>query len=312
MTTENTPGASERYPHLNRDVAQVADRDAVARIKFLRQDRFIPYRAASDAMAELEDLLSWPDTVRPPCRMLLGESAMGKSAIFKEFESDHPASDNIGGDMALVPVFRMQFPETGSDGIYSEIIRKLNSEPVTAPSSSKLRSLALNILDRVGNRVLIIDEIANVITKDLNRQTIAMNATKFITNELERPIVLGVTPEAFTVVNKDKHLKTRFEPIFLPRFKDETGDNGGNDYREFLFGLEMALPLRKPSGLATDPEIAHEIMLRTHGITGNIVKLVVACARHAIASGEECITAETVKNVVWMDAETFRKNFDAL
>lgn len=237
---------------------------------------------------------------------------MGKSAIFKEFESDHPASDNIGGDMALVPVFRMQFPETGSDGIYSEIIRKLNSEPVTAPSSSKLRSLALNILDRVGNRVLIIDEIANVITKDLNRQTIAMNATKFITNELERPIVLGVTPEAFTVVNKDKHLKTRFEPIFLPRFKDETGDNGGNDYREFLFGLEMALPLRKPSGLATDPEIAHEIMLRTHGITGNIVKLVVACARHAIASGEECITAETVKNVVWMDAETFRKNFDAL
>jgi hypothetical protein len=300
------------YPHLNPSVAQIADQGADVRLAYLKEDRFIPYKAARSVMDELTEVLSWPNSVRPPCRMVLGESDMGKSAIFKVFENDHPALDNIDGEAALVPVLRMQFPETGSDGVYGEIIRKLNAQTTSNPSPRALRSQALSLLDSVKNLVLIIDEVANVITKDLKRQTIAMNAIKFITNEMERPIVLGVTPDAFAVVSKDRHLRTRFEPVFLPRFKDETDDDGNSDFRDFLYGFELALPLRKPSNLMTNNDIAYEIMIRTFGITGAISKLLVACAREAIKSGEECITVEAVKRVVWMDRATVSKKLGEL
>jgi hypothetical protein len=203
-------------------------------------------------------------------------------------------------------VMRMQFPETGSDGVYGEVIRKLNAETSSNPTPRALRSQALSLLDAIGNRVLIIDEIANVMVKDATRKTIAMNAIKFIANELERPIVMGVTPEAFTAVIVDKHIKSRFEPIFLPRFKDN------EHYREFLFGFELALPLRKPSGLATNNDIAFEILQRTLGLAGSISKLTVAAARAAIRSGEERITVDIIQNVVWMDSATVKKKLDDL
>jgi hypothetical protein len=306
VSDEASAGAADRYPHLDQRVAAVADRSDKARLEYLKEDRFIPYEAAKLVLGELEDLLTWPNTVRPPCRFLIGEPDMGKSAIFKEFEQAHPPSDNTGGDFAIVPVLRMQFPETGSDGVYGEILRKLNSETTSNPSSRALRSQAMSVLNDIGNRVLIIDEIANVIVKDVRRKTIAMNAIKFIANETERPIVLGVTPEAFGAVVTDRQIKSRFEPVFLPRFKDD------EYYREFLFGFELALPLRKPSGLGTDNDIAFEILRRTLGITGSISKLIVAAAREAIRSGEERITAELVKTVVWMDSDTVKRKLDEL
>jgi hypothetical protein len=306
VSEEALDGAADRYPHLDPWVATVADRSDEARFQYLKADRFIPYEAARVVFAELEDILTWPNTVRPPCRFLVAESDMGKSAIFKEFQKDHPASDNLDGDFATIPVMRMQFPETGSDGVYGEVIRKLNAETSSNPTPRALRSQALSLLDAIGNRVLIIDEIANVMVKDATRKTIAMNAIKFIANELERPIVMGVTPEAFTAVIVDKHIKSRFEPIFLPRFKDN------EHYREFLFGFELALPLRKPSGLATNNDIAFEILQRTLGLAGSISKLTVAAARAAIRSGEERITVDIIQNVVWMDSATVKKKLDDL
>ena len=305
-------GAAERYPHLDPTVAQVACRADTARLKFLQEDRFIPYGAADAVLKELNEVLTWPNTVRPPCRLLVAHSDMGKSTIFSRFCAQHPASDNIGGEAAHVPVMKMQFPESGSDGVYGEIIRKLNAETTANPSSRALRSQALHLLNAVGNRVLIIDEIANVIVKDIKRQTIAMNAIKFITNEMERPVVLGVTREAFTLVIADKHLKSRFEPLFLPRFKDVIDEEGKSEYREFLYGFEVALPLKKPSNLAQDNALAHEIMVRTFGVTGAISRLLVKSAVAAIESGEERITLDIIKSVVWNDSESIKKRLDDL
>ena len=309
---EDINTAAALYPHLDPTVAQVACRANADRLKFLQEDRFIPYGAADLVLKELNKILTWPNSVRPPSRLLVAQSDMGKSTIFGQFFAQHPALDNVDGPAAHIPVLKMQFPESGSDGVYGEIIRKLNAETTANPSSRALRSQALHLLDAVGNRVLVIDEIANVIVKDVKRQTIAMNAIKFITNEMERPIVLGVTPEAFSLVIGDKNLKSRFQPLFLPRFKDVFDKHGRSDYREFLYGFELALPLRKPSKLAENNILAHEIMVRSFGITGAISRLLVESAVVAIETGEEQITPDVIKAVVWNDSDTVKSKLEDL
>ena len=306
MTDEGAQRSVGRYPHLNADVAKVAARDNKARLAYLKADRYIPHRAADVVMEKLDDILSWPNAVRPPCCMVVAEPDMGKSTLFKEFQRLNPPADNVDGNAAIIPVIRIQFPESGSDGVYAEVIRKLNSETTSNPSKGRLRAQALSLLEGIKNRMLIIDEVANVVTADATRQTVAMNAIKFITNETERPIVFGVTSEAFAVVRKDKHIRSRFEPIFIPRFVD------GQAYRELLFGFELVLPLRDPSNLSIDAAIANDILSRSLGITGKISKLLNAAAKEAIVSGEERITSDILNRVVWMDEDTIKQKFGDL
>lgn len=306
MTDEGKPSDDNPYPHLHQSVAKMAARENKVRLAYLKADRYIPHEAAEVVMEKLGEVLSTPNTVRPPCCMVVAEPDMGKSTLFREFERLHPPVDNVDGDAAIVPVMRMQFPESGSDGVYAEIIRKLNSETTSNPSKGRLRSQALSLLNGIGNRMLIIDEVANVLTVDATKQTVAMNAIKFITNETERPIVFGVTPEAFNVVRKENHIRSRFEPIFIPRFVE------GTAYRELLYGFELVLPLRKPSNLISDDTLANEILTRSLGITGKISKLLNAAAKEAINSGVEQITIDILKTIVWMDEETIKLKFREL
>lgn len=293
MTTKQ-PEAEDEFPHLLPNAARAARLDDEARIAYLQKDKFVSFDRAEALLGELEFLYRLEDATRPQGRVLIGESLMGKSTIFREFLRNHRADSNVGGDAAIVPVLYLQYPDAAGEGVYAEILRSLNAAPRSTISEPRLRADCISLLDAVDCRLLIIDEIAHLLTGNVKQQQSGMNSIKFLMNERKRPIVLGATREAYTPISTDDQLKSRFRPLLLRRFKDD------EEFQELLSGFEMTIPLRKPSNFASDLVLASKVYELSEGVTGNVSDLLVQAAIQAIESGEECITTEGLDKLEWL------------
>jgi len=282
--------AEERYPHLAVQVAKVASQDNEARIAYIRRDRFVLHRRAEDVLTDLEMLYRMEDAVRPQGRLIVGRPLMGKSTIFDEFLRNHRASDNPEGDAAVVPVLLVQYPEAASEGIYPEILAKLNARlPVNAQPRIQ-RKAAVELLKSIGVRVLLIDELHNVLEGSANAQRKGLNSIKYLMNELRRPVVCAGTLEVFNAIKTDPQLDSRLKRLPLTRFKDDA------DFQELLAGFELLLPLREASGLY-DEMLSTQIFQVTKGVVGEVVDLLNNAAIYAIENGLECITEDVIKAV---------------
>lgn len=282
--------AEERYPHLAVQVAKVAGQDNEARIAYIRRDRFVLHRRAEDVLTDLEMLYRMEDAVRPQGRLIVGRPLMGKSTIFDEFLRNHRASDNPEGDAAVVPVLLVQYPEAASEGVYPEILAKLNARlPVNAQPRIQ-RKAAVELLKSIGLRVLLIDELHNVLEGSANAQRKGLNSIKYLMNELRRPVVCAGTLEVFNAIKTDPQLDSRLKRLPLTRFKDDA------DFQELLAGFELLLPLREASGLY-DEMLSTQIFQVTKGIVGEVVDLLNNAAIYAIENGLECITEDVIKAV---------------
>ena len=76
--------------HLHQAARRVALLPAEERLRHVRADRWIGYTRATDAIARLETLFSWPDKQRMPNLLLIGPTNNGKSMIVEKFRRLHP------------------------------------------------------------------------------------------------------------------------------------------------------------------------------------------------------------------------------
>lgn len=63
--------------------------DAAARIAQLREDRWIDYPRAIEALDALEILLTTPPRTRMPCLLIYGDSGMGKTTLIEKLRRAH-------------------------------------------------------------------------------------------------------------------------------------------------------------------------------------------------------------------------------
>lgn len=287
----------ERYPHLAPAAAVMADKNDEARIAYIQRDRFVPHRQAEDVLNEFEMLYRMEDAVRPQGRLLVGRPLMGKSTILNEFMRNHRASDNLDGDAAVVPVVSIQVPGQPKEGIYSEILAKLNMHMPRNAKSRDIRVSAVSLLRSVGMRLLLIDEFHNVLAGTSSAQQMALNSVKYLMNELRRPVIVAGTVEVLNAVaaNTDPQIHSRLRPIPLARFEDD------DRFQELLAGFEMLIPLRQASSL-TDPALSSLIYEHTLGVIGDVSDLLNKTAILAIMEGEEMITAELIEAMKWKES----------
>jgi len=281
----------ERYHHLHPNVARMAEQSNERRIKYIEQDRFVVHRRAEEILNELETLYRMEDSVRPQGRLIVGRSLMGKSAIIDQFMKNHRATDNPDGPAAVVPVLSIQYPDTAKEGIYPEILRKLNAVPSSNAKPHQVRADAISLVQTVGCRIIIVDEIHNLLEGSATSQRKGMNSIKYLMNELRRPIIVAGTAEAINAVRADEQISSRLKPLPLKRFKDD------EDFMELLAGFEMLLPLRRPSAL-DEPSLASLIHRATLGVTGNVSDLLNKAAIAAIKSGDELISEDEIMRCI--------------
>ncbi len=279
------------YAHLQPATRPVAAEDAQSRIRRIRTDRWIGYARAEAVLAALEDLLTFPKRLRMPNLLLVGPTNNGKTMIVEKFRRAHssvPAGENDAG-AAIVPVLKMQMP-AGPDErrFFGAILEALGMPYGARDRVATKQYTAVRIMRATGTRLLVIDELHNLLSGTALQQRRLLNVLRWLGNELQIPLVGVGTPEALRAIRSDEQLVNRFEPFALSLWTDD------DEYHRLLSTLEAVLPLRKPSHLA-DPAMARRILTAAEGVLGEIIAIVVRSAVVAVDSGTETISARMIE-----------------
>ena len=282
---------STGYPHLHPSARAWAEEDPASRIRRVRTDRWIGYARAEAALAALDDVLSFPKRTRMPNLLLVGQTNNGKTMIVEKFRRSHlptPATDAAGG-VAHVPVLKIQMP-AGPDErrFFGAILEELGMGQWPGGNLAGRQSDALRLMRMTDVRMLIIDELHNILSGARNQQRRLLNLLRWLGNELQIPLVGVGTAEAMYAIRSDDQLANRFEPVPLPLWTEDA------EYLRLLSTLEALLPLRKPSGLV-GPVLAGTIFTRSEGVLGEIVSIIIRAAVEAISSGAEAISPRMIE-----------------
>ncbi|MGN7150741.1 TniB family NTP-binding protein [Arthrobacter sp. SAFR-179] len=278
--------AAPELSHLHPGVRDAARLPGNERVELIRADRWIGYPRAVEAVARLESLLSWPDKQRMPNLLLIGPTNNGKSMIVEKFRRGHPAVAEP--ERENIPVLCVQMPSEPSVlRFYIALLAALGAPLQPRRRLADVEQISLKLLRLTGVRMLVIDELHNVLAGQGNSRREFLNLLRFLGNELGIPIVGVGTREAYLAVRSDDQLENRFEPVVLPLW------NTGADTLSLLASFVAALPLQRRSDIAT-ADMAQYLLARSEGTIGELARLLTTAAIAAVESGEERINRRTL------------------
>lgn len=288
--------------HLHPSAQPIARLSVDERVQQIRADRWIGYPKAIEAVARLETLLWWPKKQRMPNLLLVGPTNNGKSMIIERFCRNHQPITKP--DREHIPVVSVQMPSEPSPlRFYTAILAALGAPMRPRPRVIELEQLALSLLREVDARMLIIDELHNVLAgrSDVRREF--LNLLRFLGNELRIPLVGVGTREAYLAVRSDDQLENRFEPFVLPTW--EVNDAT----RSLLASFAAAFPLHQPSAIDTDDMVRY-LLARSEGTIGELARLLTAAAVAAVESGIEAIDHRTLSMADYTGPTERRRLFE--
>jgi len=289
------------YEHLHKVTVENIEQAPETRIQWLKKPRWIGYPRAQEIMGKLEDLVSHPREARMPNMLLIGGTNNGKTRLIRSFAQRHMADENAGGEHIVAPVLYTQAPPTPNEaGFYSEILNTLFERVPTSSTDAK-RARVIHVLRGIQLKVLIIDELHNILAGASVKQQQFLNMIKYLGNELQISIVGCGTGDLLRAVSIDPQIQNRFIPEVLPRWQMN------KEFKQLLMSFERVLPLRKPSELHNS-QLAAKILAMSEGTIGELSSLLNLAATRAIRLGSEQITAETLNACGYVSPSDRTKN----
>jgi hypothetical protein len=292
--------------HLSSAARGALDLPAAERIDHIRRPRWIGYTRAKQLLGKLDDLLTHPKTHRMPNLLIVGDTNAGKTMLANRFAQLHPADDNPEGEAAIVPVLAIQSPPGPDESrFYNAILEALFAPYNPRERAAHKQVQVLRILKGVGLRMLIIDEVHNVLTGPVNKQRQFLNVLKYLGNDLQIPLVGLGTKEALRAIQADPQLANRFEPAALPPWQLN------QEFQMLLASFEQVLPLRKASRLA-DEQMARQLLMLSEGSLGELSVLLTSAAVYAVQSGVERIDEKVLAAIDWIPPSERRRRAERL
>ncbi|WIM67085.1 TniB family NTP-binding protein [Corynebacterium breve] len=298
---------SQDYPpcdlsHLYPSMHMVAMLPAAERIEQIRADRWIGYPKAVEAVARLESLLGWPRKQRMPNLLVMGPTNNGKSMIIERFRRHHPPQSLP--EREHIPVVCVQMPSDPSPlRFYTALLAALGAPVRPRMRLPDLEQLALRLLREVEAKILVIDELHNMLAGQGGVRREFLNLLRFLGNELRIPIVGVGTREAYLAVRSDDQLENRFEPFILPVWE------AGDDTRSLLASFAASFPLRRPSTIDTDDMMTY-LLARSEGTIGELAHLLTTAAVVAVDSGIESINQKSLAMADYAGPSERRRLFE--
>lgn len=264
------------------------------RMQHIDKPVFIPYKHASEILAEMEDLLDHPATNRMPNMLIVGRSDNGKTEILKEFLKRHPAEDRREFDTVYAPVIYIQAPPGPSEGMFlDKMLRMLGVTLKQNEASEQKLMRLLEILPQIQTKILMIDELNALLAGSVTKQRFFLNMLKYISNDLHICIVAAGTEEAEYAVRSERQIRSRFPLRVLPRWQEN------DEFKKLLRSFEYVLPLQLQSEFYRG-EIASKLYGMSEGVIGEVVKILRSAAKHAIKTKEERITLEIISECLYV------------
>ncbi len=290
--------------HLTPNARDIATLSNDARVQRILTDRWVGYTKAEEAVIKLNTLISHPKRQRMPNLLIVGPTNNGKSMIIEKFRRTHLVENNDLYPEKDQPIIVVQMPSDPKIArFYSILLHTLGARLRSRPRVSDLEIMVLNALDNSKVRILIIDEVHNLLAGTTAVQREFLNLIRFLGNQLKIPIVCVGTKEAYFAIRSDDQLENRFEPFTLPLWKDDA------EFASLLASLTSTLPLRKPS-ILTAPDVTRFILDKSEGTIGEIITMITKAAIIAIESGEEMINKKILVRVDYLSPTERRRTFE--
>ncbi len=228
-----------------------------------------------------------------PNLLLVGPSNNGKTMIVEKFRREHlrGAETDLREGAISVPVLKVQMPPAPDERrFFSAVLDALGAPDRSNDRLAAKQDMAMRMLRATNVRLLVIDEVHNILSGSRDQQRRFLNLRRWLGNELQIPLVAVGTSEALRAIQSDDQLANRFTPFSLPPWRHDA------EYLRLLNTLEAMLPLRERSGLE-EPAFAQKLLNAAEGILGEVVNLVTTAAAAAVVAGEERILIERIDDI---------------
>jgi hypothetical protein len=278
--------------HLNNLLPSVREKLNLSnddRKEFILEEKWITYPNAKEILDKLEFLYKHPKKSRMPCMLLVGGTNNGKTSIINKFLKKHPPFEDE--EVTITPILSVIAPDTGSiSDFFSKILQSLCVPYRNGDKVNKKRELIDHYFKICEIKMLIVDEIHNILIGAISKQKAFMNSLKNLSTELQIPIVIVGTPDALHATNTDAQINNRFKPIALRKWHFD------RNYLSLLASLEKIIPLKNPSYLSSNKELSEYIFDTSEGYIGEIIDLITISSLYSIDNNIEKIDIKSLKN----------------
>ena len=282
-----------------------------ARIRHIKKDHWIGYPRAHQVLEKLNYLFQHPKRTRMPNLLIVSPTNNGKTMIIYKFFRDRfpkRAKQLVKDEDLLLeaPVISMQMPSNPDvKRFYAALLNKIDVDNALRFRSkiSVFEPFVYQEMKTFNVRMLIIDEIHNILSGTYRQQLEFLNVIRYIGNEVKIPIICVGIKEAYLAIRSDPQLENRFEPFALPVWKL------GDDFNALLASFISVLPLKKYSNLI-QADTAEYIFNKTEGIIGELSTFLKRAAVLAIQSKKECIDIDLLRSVDYHSPAERRQIFE--
>lgn len=251
--------------------------------------RWINYPYATAILEQMQALFDHPRIHRPPMLSVVGNANNGKTLLARRFEKRHPSNHDVLQARTTVPVLLASAPINPDVGpLYNELLDAFNASYNLSDDVTKKRRQLESLLASSQTRVIMIDEIHNILVGHTRKQQAMLVALKQLSNDTKIPLAVLGTHAAYRAVQSMEETGTRFEGVELPDWACD------EQFRAMLQQYETTLPLKAESNLQEE-ELARLIHARCEGRLGEMAKLLSSACRQVIGTADERITLDVVR-----------------
>ena len=175
----------------------------------------------------------------------------------------------------------MEMPPGPSEkAFWRDLLARIGVPMRPRDPADHLQDLALRLLRQMRCRVLLVDEVHNLLSGSYREQRRMLNLLKYISNRVGVSLVGFGTEEAVLALQSDPQLASRFELFPLERWKPD------KELQGLVATLLAMMPLRLPSEVSS-PEMVKVLWETSSGITGRLFRIIEIAAVQAILTGAE-------------------------
>jgi hypothetical protein len=279
---------SLEHGHLAPSAASLLTRPDADRIAAIREERWITYPRARLSLELLDDLLDRPRTTRMPSLAIYADSGMGKTMLMERFRRAHPATYDRAERRLISPVLTLQMASHATERrFYGQLLTAIGVPFVPRATVLEMEIQALRNLRRMEVRLLMLDEVHNILAGSAKEQRILLNTLRYVSNELQISLVcLGIS-EAREAIGGDVQLARRFEELTMPRWQ------GDEEFQELVVCIVRHLPLKLASQISA--RALRQVLQTTEGVTARVFRVFNELAVAAIRAGTECIDDASIE-----------------
>ena len=167
--------------HLAPGAARLLDRSDNDRITAIREERWITYPRARWSLEVLDELLERPRTTRMASIAIYAASGMGKTMLMERFRRAHPATYSREERRLISPVLGLQMSSHATERrFYGHILQAMGVPFAPRAMVLELELQALRNLKRMEVKLLMLDEVHNLLAGSAKEQRILLNTLLLI------------------------------------------------------------------------------------------------------------------------------------